>query len=98
MPRRKAQTSRRDFLKSSAAFGALTILPSYVALGKQSSTSMAPSEKVNLAAIGIGNQGGSDLKTLFGSGHCNVVALCDIDLKGGPHTAGPANPPRRPHL
>jgi predicted dehydrogenase len=85
MPHRKAQTSRRDFLKSSAAFGALTILPSYVALGKQSSTGLAPSEKVNLAAIGIGNQGGSDLKTLFGSGHCNVVALCDIDLKGG-HT------------
>ena len=85
MPRRKAQTSRRDFLKSSAAYGALTILPSYVALGKQSSTGLAPSEKVNLAVIGIGNQGGSDLKTLFGSGHCNVVALCDIDLKGG-HT------------
>jgi predicted dehydrogenase len=82
MPHRKPHTSRRDFLKSSAAFGALTILPSYIALGNQSSTGLAPSEKVNLAVIGIGNQGGNDLRTLFASGHCNVVALCDVDLKG----------------
>ena len=82
MPQRISHTSRRHFLKSSAAFGALTILPSYIALGNKSSTGLAPSEKVNLAVIGIGNQGGSDLKRLFGSGHCNVVALCDIDLEG----------------
>ncbi len=89
-PINKKQTtlaSRRDFLKTSAAFGALTILPSYVALGKQSGTGIGPNEKVNLAVIGIGNQGGNDLKTLFGSGHCNVVALCDIDLEGK-HTQG----------
>ncbi|CAA6696528.1 MULTISPECIES: Gfo/Idh/MocA family oxidoreductase [unclassified Lentimonas] len=79
------QTSRRDFLKASVAFGALTILPSYIALGKQSGTGIAPSDKVNLAVIGIGNQGGIDLRLLFASGHCNVVALCDIDLKGA-HT------------
>ena len=78
----KSSVSRRGFLKSSAAFGALTILPSYIALGNKSSTGLAPSEKVNLAVIGIGNQGGGDLRTLFASGHCNVVALCDIDLQG----------------
>jgi predicted dehydrogenase len=76
---------RRRFLKSSAAYGALTVLPSYIALGNQSSSGLAPSEKVNLAVIGIGNQGGRDLRTLFASGHCNVVALCDIDLQGA-HT------------
>jgi predicted dehydrogenase len=85
MPHRKSHTSRRDFLKSSAAFGALTILPSYIALGNKSSTGLAPSERVNLAVIGIGNQGGNDLRAQFGSGHCNVVALCDIDLEGA-HT------------
>lgn len=74
--------SRRGFLKSSAIFGTLTILPSYIALGNKSSTGLAPSEKINLAVIGIGNQGENDLNVLFGSGHCNVVALCDIDLLG----------------
>lgn len=78
----KTTPTRRDFLKSSAAFGALAILPSYIALGSKSSTGLAPSEKVNLAVIGIGNQGGSDLKRLFASGHCNVVALCDVDMEG----------------
>lgn len=69
--------SRRHFLKTSTALGAFTILPSAVALGKES-----PNSKVRLAAIGVGNQGGRDIQTLFASGHCDIVALCDIDLQG----------------
>jgi predicted dehydrogenase len=42
---------------------------------------------VNLAVIGIGNQGGGDLNNMFNSGLCEVVALCDVDLKGK-HTQG----------
>jgi predicted dehydrogenase len=74
--------SRREFLKSSAAFGALTILPSYIALGNQSSSGLAPSEKVNLALVGIGNRGIVNWTAAMQSGLCNVVALCDVDLKG----------------
>ncbi|HAV13646.1 MAG TPA: oxidoreductase, partial [Opitutae bacterium] len=59
--------SRRDFLKTSAAFGSLTLLPSYIALGNKSSNGLAPSEKVNLAVIGIGNQGDRDRKSLLAS-------------------------------
>ncbi|MEJ6572007.1 MAG: Gfo/Idh/MocA family oxidoreductase [Akkermansiaceae bacterium] len=77
-----SQFSRRDFIKKSAIFGGLTILPSNLVFGQNSSNGRAPGDKVNLAVIGIGNQGGSDLKMLYGSGHCNVVALCDVDLKG----------------
>ncbi|MDP4609610.1 MAG: Gfo/Idh/MocA family oxidoreductase [Opitutales bacterium] len=77
--------TRRTFLKSSAAFGALTVLPSYVVLGNKSSTGIAPSERINLAAIGVGNRGGGVLKTMYDTGLCNVVALCDIDM-GGAHT------------
>ena len=76
------QVTRRDFLKSSAAFGAFTILPSYVALGNQSSTGLAPSEKVNLAVVGIGNQGNGDRRAMLATKLCNVVALCDIDMEG----------------
>ncbi len=80
--------SRRDFLKSSAAVGAFTFLPSYLVLGKDSSDPrLPPSERINLAVIGIGNQGGGNLRALVGSGLCDVVALCDVDLEGK-HTQG----------
>ena len=75
--------SRRDFLKTSAAISAFSIVPSYVALGKKASGSeLPPSEKLNLAVIGIGNQGGSNLRSAYGAKLCEVVALCDVDLKG----------------
>lgn len=74
--------SRRDFIKKSALFGTLSFLPSRIVLGNKSSEGIAPSEKVNLAVIGVGNQGWSDLQILYRSGLCNVVALCDIDLEG----------------
>lgn len=60
-------------------------MPSYVVLGKKSSTGIAPSDRVNLAAIGIGNRGGGVLTSMYNTGLCNVVALCDIDM-GSPHT------------
>ncbi len=78
--------SRRSFLKQSAAFGAITFLPSYIALGNKSSAGNAPSEMVNLAVVGIGHQGNGDRRAMIASGFCNVVALCDIDLNGA-HTA-----------
>lgn len=80
-----SRPNRRDFLKTSAAFGAITILPSYIALGNQSSAGVAPSEKVNVALVGIGNRANGNRKSLYTSGICNIVALCDIDLKGS-HT------------
>ncbi len=76
------QFSRRRFLKTSALFAGISILPSRLALGSQSSEGLPPSEKINLAVVGIGNQGGGDLNLMFNSGHCQIVALCDVDLKG----------------
>ncbi|MEN8662935.1 MAG: Gfo/Idh/MocA family oxidoreductase [Lentimonas sp.] len=72
--------TRRDFIKSSAAFGALTVLPSYIALGNQSSTGLAPSERVNVAFIASGGKGSRNLKAFISTGMLNVVALCDVDL------------------
>ncbi|MEO0796710.1 MAG: Gfo/Idh/MocA family oxidoreductase [Verrucomicrobiota bacterium] len=85
MHRTKPQLSRRNFLKSSAAIGAFTVLPSYIALGNKSSSGNAPSERVRLAVIGIGHQGNGDRKALMSSKLCDVVALCDIDMLGA-HT------------
>jgi predicted dehydrogenase len=74
--------SRRSFLKRSVAFGAVSFLPAYIALGNQSSTGTSPSRKINLAAVGIGHQGARVITALHTSGLCNVVALCDVDLQG----------------
>lgn len=63
--------SRRKFA-TTAAMAALSaaIVPSRV-LGAQ-----APSEKLSIAAIGIGGMGASNLKACAGE---NIVALCDVD-------------------
>jgi len=42
-----------------------------------------PSEKLNLAGIGVGGQGAGDLREMAGE---NVVALCDVDGKYAAHT------------
>jgi hypothetical protein len=78
---------RRKFMKTSAS--ALTgaamfsIIPSTV-LGKTFG-SIAPSDKVNLACCGIGNRGAEVLRSLYATGHANIVAFCDVDM-GAPHT------------
>jgi predicted dehydrogenase len=78
------EMKRRDFIKASS-FGALSIslVPSHI-LGKKVNK-IAPSEKVNLACIGIGNRGGSITMSLYKTGLANIVALCDVDM-GAPHT------------
>lgn len=80
-PEHPTATSRRHFIKATAALGAFTFLPASLLRGQS-----APSATVNLAVIGIGHQGLNDLKTFDRSGLCQIVALCDVDLLG-PHTA-----------
>lgn len=89
-------TSRRNFIKASGALGAWTLLPANVALGNQSSGGLAPSERVNLAAVGIGNRAGAVLKNMQNSGLCNVVALCDVDMEGAHMQETLANYPKVP--
>jgi len=72
--------NRRQFLGSAAAAAAFTIVPRHVLAG---SGTTAPSEKLNIACIGIGGQGASDIQSVSSE---NIVALCDVDW--GNHTAG----------
>jgi predicted dehydrogenase len=66
--------SRRDFISSSAITAAsLTIVPRYVLGG---SGNVPPSEKLNIAGIGVGGQGRWDLDNVSSE---NIVALCDVD-------------------
>ncbi|MFC7336951.1 Gfo/Idh/MocA family oxidoreductase [Haloferula chungangensis] len=94
MTQKPSSSTRRDFLKKSAIFGSLSILPAHIALGQASGGKLPPSQQVRLACIGIGNQGERDLKTMADSGHCTVVALCDVDLEGKHTQASQAAHPK----
>jgi predicted dehydrogenase len=68
--------SRRDFLKNtSLAAAGFFIVPRHV-LGKGY---IAPSDKLNIAGIGVGGKGASDLAEFSKSPKVNIVALCDVD-------------------
>jgi predicted dehydrogenase len=66
-------STRRDFLKQSAAAG----VGFWVAGGLALADSKSPLERVNIACIGVGGKGSSD--TDQAANHGNIVALCDID-------------------
>ncbi|NQU80148.1 MAG: Gfo/Idh/MocA family oxidoreductase, partial [Bacteroidetes bacterium] len=66
--------SRRSFIgRTAAATAGFTILPSYVVSGLGHK---APSDKLNIAAVGIGGMGNSNLRAIKDQ---NIVALCDVD-------------------
>ncbi|MCF8225669.1 MAG: Gfo/Idh/MocA family oxidoreductase [Bacteroidales bacterium] len=72
----QSNTSRRQFLKKTGAVSAgITILPGSVVSGLGHK---APSDKLNIAGIGIGGKGHINLR---GMATENIVALCDVDWK-----------------
>ena len=72
--------SRRDFLAATGAVSAFMSLPAHV-LGRGGAQS--PNNKLNIAGIGIGGQGGHDLEEFSSE---NIVALCDVDEDYAGHT------------
>src|SRR5438105_7553229 len=77
----KRMFTRREFIgNASIASAAFMALPSSV-LGLRGATS--PNEKLNIAGIGIGGQGASDLSQMESE---NIVALCDVDQNYASHT------------
>jgi predicted dehydrogenase len=68
------EVSRRQFVASSAAAAAFTIVPRYVLGGRKF---VAPSDKVNVAIIGVGGQGRTNLRSLFNEPACQVIAIAD---------------------
>ena len=70
--------SRRSFLqRGAAAAAAFTIAPSSI-LGK-SHGYVAPTDKLNIAAVGIGGMGHANISNVKKTE--NIVALCDVNSK-----------------
>src|SRR5712691_912821 len=68
----KKRITRRSFVRDTAAAAAFAIVPRYV-LGRGF---VAPSDKLNVACIGVGGMGRNDVKGMEGE---NIYALCDVD-------------------
>lgn len=64
---------RRDFVKASAAFAAVSVLPSGV-------RAESPNGKLRTLHVGVGGMGGADLRSVSSHPKVEVAALCDVDL------------------
>src|SRR5207247_3177175 len=68
----KKRISRRKFVRDATTAAAFTIVPRHV-LGRGF---VAPSDKLNIACIGCGGKGRSDIDGVAAE---NIYALCDVD-------------------
>ena len=76
MTEKKPGMSRQEFITKTASAAALfTIVPSHVLGGRGV---VAPSDKLNIAGVGIGGMGGINMANCLPD---NIVALCDVDKK-----------------
>ena len=70
--------TRRKFTKAAAASSVFSLIPGKV---------MGANEKVNVAFIGCGGQGGGIAHNVYNTKLVNAVALCDVAMGTG-HTSG----------
>jgi predicted dehydrogenase len=78
--RRLGSISRRSFLAATGAVTTFIALPACV-LGREGAAS--PNNKLNIAGIGVGGQGGRDVDEVSAE---NIFALCDVDSNHAAHT------------
>src|SRR2546423_9224808 len=69
------QITRRKFLGATATtVAAFSIVPRHVLGGTKF---VAPSEKVNIAIVGTGGQGKTNVRSLFSEPEAQIIAVCD---------------------
>ncbi len=72
-----SHVSRRSFLKRAVAVAPMIVPAS--ALGLDGT--VAPSNRVTIGCIGVGGQGGSNMRAFLAQRGAQVVAVCDVDCK-----------------
>ncbi|WP_161889812.1 Gfo/Idh/MocA family protein [Pontibacter russatus] len=73
----KTASDRRGFLKAAAVTAAgFMIVPRHVLGGKGF---LAPSDRLVIAAVGVGGKGRSDIDSFYKSGKADIAYLCDVD-------------------
>jgi predicted dehydrogenase len=83
--RQDSRISRRRILRAAGAVSAFMVVPRHV-LGMGQTP---PSQKLNIAGIGVGGMGGGNIRNMAQTE--NIVALCDVDhrVAAGTFTAFP---------
>ncbi|MFH1268850.1 MAG: gfo/Idh/MocA family oxidoreductase, partial [Planctomycetota bacterium] len=79
MSEHAAHLNRRRFLKTAVRAGALLVAPQVIpgaALGKDGA--VAPSDRIVMGGIGIGNRGTYDLSCFLPQPDVQFVAVCDV--------------------
>jgi predicted dehydrogenase len=75
------QMDRREFLKRTGAVAAGAVAFPYLvkssALGAEGA--VAPSNKITMGAIGVGDMGTGDLRDFLGRNEIQMLAVCDVD-------------------
>ena len=74
--KKPSRTTRRFLGGTALAAATVTVLPRHVLAG---SDTPPPSEKLNIAGIGVGGMGGNNVANCKDE---NIVALCDVDAEG----------------
>jgi predicted dehydrogenase len=65
--------NRRTFLRGAAVAAASA---PHFSIGRPGNS---PNSKLNVAVIGVTNQGGANLRDVMGRSQCEVAAICDVD-------------------
>lgn len=72
---RSSHPNRRDFLQAGTSLAAAAWLTGNSLSARRSAAADPPSDRIRIGHIGVGNQGGSNLRSLLRQ----TVAVCDVD-------------------
>lgn len=75
------KSSRRSCLKRTTLAVGCTVLPSYLTAARKKSDKLPPSERLNLACIGVGGRAAQIVPSLCKGGMAEPVAFCDVDFE-----------------
>lgn len=73
-PNQRRLSRRQFFRRTTGAVAAMTVVPRHVLGGARF---VPPSEKVNIALVGAGGQGRTNVRALFREPDAQIVAICD---------------------
>lgn len=83
-------SNRRKFIKHSliATTGIIAVPTIIPACSRGGNGKVAPSDKIALALVGCGNQGGNDIMGFAKDDRVQVVALCDVNKRSNGYWSG----------
>jgi len=82
------RVTRRGFMRGVASAAAFTIVPRFVLGGEEH---ISPSEKLNIACIGVGDQGMRVMAEYLKMPEVQIVAVCDVNKSGSDYPKNETN-------